>query len=197
MQMPETELPRHLQRAEVETALLHLLQNPGEMARALKLARVLAGGLAATDGEDLLQKAIVLLLAGRRNWPRGLATLILLKGVMRSIASNTRKRADYLLAGDLDSPSDEDVENESSPLAEGVSRESDPARVVEGQSDLATMQNAVKGDEEVEFLVEALAEGLTGMAIATELGWDAKKYDAARKRLSRRLAALKPDRSER
>jgi hypothetical protein len=33
------------------------------------------------------------------------------------------------------------------------------------------------------------------MGIAKELGWDAKKYDAARKRLSRRLATLKTDRS--
>lgn len=39
------------------------------------------------------------------------------------------------------------------------------------------------------------AEGLTGMGIAKEFGWDAKKYDAARKRLSRRLAAFNTDRS--
>jgi DNA-directed RNA polymerase specialized sigma24 family protein len=197
MQMPETELPRHLQQAEVEAILVQLAQDAGQMARALKLARVFSSGLAGMDAEDLLQKAIVLLLAGRRRWRRGLSTLIVLKGAMRSIASNTRKKADYILADDLDSPSDEDVEDESSHLAEGVTRESDPARVLEGESDLAGIQNAVKGDEEVELLVEALADGLTGMSIAAELGWDAKKYDAARKRLSRRLAMLKADRSER
>jgi hypothetical protein len=196
MRMPDTEPPKHLQRGEVQAALVQLVQDSGEMARAVKLSRVLASGLTTMDGEDLLEKAMVLLLAGRRHWPRGLPTLVVLRGVMRSIASNTRKKLDYLLAGDLGAPSDEDSEAESSPLAEGVSQETDPGRVLEAESELAAIQNAVKGDEELEFLVEALAEGLTGMAIAEELGWDGKRYDAARKRLSRRLAALKTDRSK-
>jgi hypothetical protein len=196
MVMPDTGPPKHLQRAELEAALVRLVQDSGEMARVVKLARVFANGLVAMDGEDLLGKAMALLLAGRRNWPRGLPTLVVLRRAMRSIASNTRKKADYLLADDLDAPSDDDSGEESSPLAEGVSQESDPARAVEAESELAAIQKAVKGDEELELLVEALAEGLTGMGIATELGWDGKKYDAARKRLSRRLAALKTDRSK-
>jgi DNA-directed RNA polymerase specialized sigma24 family protein len=190
---PEPEPPKHLQRAEVDSALDRLVHDSGEMARARKLARVIAHGLPAMDAEDLLQKAMMLLLAERRKWPRGLSTLGMLKGVMRSIAYRTRRKMDYVLAEDLGAPSDEDSEVESSPLAEGVSREADPARALQGQSDLVAVQNAVKGDEELELLVEALAEGLTGMSIATELGWDAKTYDAARKRLSRRLAALKTD----
>jgi DNA-directed RNA polymerase specialized sigma24 family protein len=195
MLMPEPEPPKHLQRAEVDAALVSLVQDSGEMARARKLARVVAHGLPAMDAEDLLGKAMVLLLAERRKWPRGLSTLGMLKGVMRSVAYRTRKKQDYLLAEDLGTPSDEDSEVESSPLAEGVSPETDPARAVEGESDLGAVQNAMKGNEELEFLVEALAEGLTGTGIAKELGWDEKKYDAARKRLSRRLAALKTDRS--
>lgn len=195
MLVPETEPPKHLQLAEVDAALVRLVQDSGEMARVLKLARVLANGLRAMDGGDLLSKAMVLLLAGRRNWPRGLSTLVVLKGVMRSIASNTRKKPDYRLAEDLGAPSDDDPEKESSPLAEGVSRESDPARAVEAESEIVAAQYAVKGDEELELLVEALAEGLTGIGIATELGWDAKKYDAARKRLSRRLSARRTHRS--
>lgn len=196
MLMPESELPNHLQRAEVDAALVRLVQDSGEMARARKLARVIAHGLQAMDSEDLLGNAMMLLLAERRKWPRGLSTLKILKGVMRSVAYCTRRKLDYLLAEDLGASSAENSEVESSPLAEGVSPETDPARAVEGESDLVAVQNAVKGDEELEFLVEALAEGLTGMGIAKELGWDAKRYDAARNRLSRRLAALKIDRSK-
>lgn len=197
MQMPETELPRYLQPAEVEAAVAQLTKDAGAMARSLKLARVFAGGLPGMASEDLLQKAIVLLLAGRRRWRRDLSTLQVLKGAMRSIASNTRKKADYVLADDLDAPPSEDIEGQSSPLAEGVSRETDPARVLEDSDNLGVVLNAVKGDEELELLVEALADGLVGMAIARELDWDAKKYDAARNRLSRRLAALKADRGAR
>lgn len=195
MLMPDSEPPKHLQRAEVDAALVRLVQDAGEMARVRKLARVIAHGLPAMDADDLLGKAMMLLLAGTRKWPRGLPALVTLKGVMRSVAYRTRRKLDYLLAEDLGTPSDDDSEIESSPLAEGVSPESDPARAVEAESELAAVQNAVKGDEELELLAEALAEGLTGMGIAKELGWDRKDYDAARKRLSRRLAAIKTDRS--
>lgn len=195
MLVPETEPPHRLQRSEVESALVCLIQDSGEMARAKKLAKVLVQGLPAMDSEDLLQKSFTLLLAGRRSWPRGLSTLQVLRGVMRSIASNTRKQDTYILADDLSAPSNEDCGSEAVLLAEGTGAESDPARTVAADAELIAVQNAVKGDEDLELLVEALAEGLTGTGIATELGWDGKKYDAARKRLSRRLAALKADRS--
>lgn len=195
MLMPETEPPKHLQRPEVESSLVRLIQDSGEMARAKKLAKVLAHGLSAMDAEDLLQKAFTLLIAGRRSWPRELPTLILLKGVMRSVASSARKKPEYLLAEDIGALSDEDSGVDLAPLAEGTSPEMDPARIAAAESELAAVQDAVKGDEDLELLVEALAEGLTGTGIASELGWDGKKYDAARKRLSRRLAGLKTDRS--
>jgi DNA-directed RNA polymerase specialized sigma24 family protein len=195
MLVPEPEPPEHLQRAEVDAALVRLVRDSGAMARARKLARVIAHGLSAMDADDLLQKAMLLLVAEKRKWPRALSTLGMLKGVMRSVAYRTRRKLDYLLAEDLGGPSNDDSDGESSPVAEGVSPGMDPALAVQGESELDAVQNAVKGDEELEFLVEALAEGLTGMGIAKELGWDGKKYDAARKRLSRRLATLKTDRS--
>ena len=174
MLVPETELPTHLQRAEVDAVLVRLVQDSGEMARARKLARVIAHGLPAMDADDLLGKAMLLLLSEKRKWPRGLSTLGVLKGVMRSITYRTRRKLDYLLAEDLGASRDEDSDVESSPLAEGVSPETDPARAVEGESELVAVQNAVKGNEELEFLVEALAEGLTGISIAKELGWDGR-----------------------
>lgn len=195
MLMPDTEPPKHLERTEVDAALVRLSQDSGEMARAVKLARVIAHGLPAMDEKDLLQKAMVLLLTGQRKWRRDLSTLTVLRGVMCSVAWRTRQRPDYVLADDVGAAFDEESESQSSPLSEGVCRESDPGRVIEGQSELAAIQKAVEGDEDLELLVEALAEGLIGMEIATTLNWDARRYDAARKRLSRRLAALKKERS--
>jgi hypothetical protein len=190
MLMPEIEPPKHLQRAEVDAELARLVQDPAQLARARKIAKFFAHGLTAMDWEDLLYKAMTLLLAGKRKWPRAISTLGVLEGVMRSVASNTRKKLDYVLADDLISTSDE--EGASSPLDRAGSSEFDPAFLAEAES---ALRNAVKGDEEVELFLEALAEGLTGTDIAKELGWDGKTYEAARKRLSRRLAALKTDRS--
>src|SRR5262245_10272236 len=177
MLAPEPEPPTHLQRFEVEAAVARFAQDASEMARGRKLARLLAHGLPAMDAEDLLQNAFILLLTGSRRWPRGLAALVMLKGVMRSVASNARKKPNYVLAEDLGYPFDEDSEEECSPVAEGASPQADPARIVEAESDMATIQSLVAGDEELELLTEALADGLTGMNIATELGWDGKKYD--------------------
>lgn len=195
MLMPESELPKHLQRAEVDAALSSLVRNSGDMARARKLAAAIAHGLPAMNGDDLLGKAMLLLLAEQRKWRRDLSTLTVLIGVMKSVAYRTRRKLDYLLAEDLGAPSDEDVESESSPLAEGISLQTDPALRIEGESELDAVANAVKGDEELELYVEALADGLKGKSIAQELGWSDTKYDAERKRLSRRLASLKADRS--
>lgn len=195
MLMPESESPIHLQRAEVDAALAYLVQNAGEMAKARKLARTISHGLQVMDADDLLGEAMVLLLMERRKWPRGLPTLVMLKGVMKSVAFNTRKKTSYLLAEDLGNPTYEESDSEASPLTEGVSRETDPARRVEGESELDVVANAVKGDEELELHVEALADGLVGKGIAQELGWNESKYDAVRKKLSRRLASLKTDRS--
>lgn len=197
MLMPESEPPKHLQRAEVDAALVCLVQSAGDMAKARKLARTIVRGLPGMDADDLLQKAMTLLLAEKRKWPRGLPTLAMLKGVMRSVAWSTRKKADYLLAEDLGNSTDEDFETESSALAEGVSPQTDPARRIEGESELESVMNEVKGDEELELYVEALADGLTGKDIAQELGWSGAKYDAVRKRFSRRLASLKQERSQR
>src|SRR5438876_89752 len=108
MPAPEPEPPKHLQRAEVDAALVRLTQDAGEIARARKLARVMAHGLPTMGAEDLLQKAILLLLAEKRKWPRGLSTLGMLKGVMKSVAYRTRRKLDYLLAGDVGAQSDED-----------------------------------------------------------------------------------------
>jgi hypothetical protein len=62
-----------------------------------------------------------------------------------------------------------------------------PERELEGLSELQYVQSLVHGDEDLELLVEAWAEGLRGQDVLEELGWDGKTHDAARKRLQRRL----------
>jgi hypothetical protein len=190
MLMPENDPPKHLLRAEVDAALVSLAKAPAQLARVMKLARLFAHGLTAMDADDLLSKSMTLLLAEKRKWRRDVSTVGVLKGVMRSVASNTRKKLDYVLADDLVTHSDDDGDGDSSPMDRACSSESDPGLIAEAESSL---REAVKGDEEVELFLEALADGLTGADIAKELGWDGKTYEAARKRLSRRLAVLKTD----
>ncbi len=65
---------------------------------------------------------------------------------------------------------------------------------VDTAESISAVYAAVAGDEEMEMLVMVWADGLRGDAAAKELEWDKNKYEATRKRLTRRLNALDSDR---
>lgn len=158
-----------------------------QSVRAVALAKFYARGLRHLTPEDLLHEAFTQLRTGQRSWPRGLTPLRAFGKAMHSIASNARKKADYFLAEDLSPNLDSrDPENHSS--LEVPKAEADPARIVEAQSELALARQAVRGDKDMELLLETWADGIRGQPAIRELGWDANRYDAVRKRLLRRLA---------
>lgn len=55
---------------------------------------------------------------------------------------------------------------------------------------LERLARAVEDDEDAHLLLLAWAEGFRGREAATELGWDDKRHDAARKRLNRKIDAM-------
>jgi hypothetical protein len=135
--------------------------------------------------EDLLQEAFTQLRTGQRSWPRGLAPLRAFSKAMHSIASNARKKADYLLAADLQPP----CAHATGPttLLDAPSAAADPARITEAESELAMARRAVHGDQDAELLLEVWADGVRGQQAMSELGWHPSRYHATRKRLLRRL----------
>lgn len=160
-----------------------------QSVRALALARFYARGLRHLTAEDLLHEAFTQLRTGQRSWPRGLSPLRAFGKAMQSIASNARKKADYMLAGDLNPNADFRDPESHSPL-EVPNPEADPARIAEAESELSRARQAVRGDNDMERLLETWADGLRGQPAMRELGWDAHRYNAVRKRLLRRLASV-------
>jgi len=63
----------------------------GEKTSLTRIARLYATRT-PYDGADLLQEAICRLLSGERTWPRGVPAVLLLGGVIRSIAWQWRKK---------------------------------------------------------------------------------------------------------
>lgn len=181
-----------LTRAEVDAVLAAFTAADWERAKAI--AAGFCGGLTGWKPNDLLQETLVKLLDGARVWRRGLHPLVVLKTAMHSVASNARKRNEA-------SPIDEHVvvnplevdEEDKTPVAHGKVAVT-PEDQTSGKQQMAALYAALGGDEELELLVMAWADGLRGAEAREELGWDEKKYDAARNRLLRRLAALDPDR---
>jgi hypothetical protein len=78
-----------LPRAEILAAVKAL--GDGEKTSLAKIARLYATKT-PYDGADLLQEAICRLLSGERAWPRGVPAVLLLGGVIRSIAWQWRQK---------------------------------------------------------------------------------------------------------
>jgi DNA-directed RNA polymerase specialized sigma24 family protein len=188
--VPEPRLS--LTRVEVDAVLTAF--QPADWTRAEAIAAALCGGLTGWTPDDLLQEAMTKLLEGDRTWPAGVHPLVVLKTAMRSIASNARKHNEA-------SPVDEavvldpttELDSEVTPKAHGRVTVT-PEDKTSGKQQLVAVYAIVSGDEDLEMLVMAWADGLRGEDARQELGWDGKKYDAARNRLLRRLKAVDPDR---
>lgn len=188
--IPEPE--KRLTKAEVEAVLTAF--TPADWQRAKAIAAAFCGGLTGWKPDDLLQETVLKLLDGTRVWPHGVHPLVVLKTAMHSVASNARKHNEA-------SPVDENVivdpfeadDDDKTPVAHGKVSVT-PEDKMSGKQQMVALYAALGGDEDLELLVMAWADGLRGAEAREELGWDEKKYDAARNRLLRRLAALDPDR---
>ena len=175
---------------EVEVALRAL--SPADWERALRLARFRVGGLADWTGESLLSEALAKLLAGERVWRRGVSALQTLKNVLHSLASNDRKKQtgapiDRFATVDVGVGDAEDEDHVPGVVAID---DRSPERIVAGRSQLAAIENLVADDEDAQMVLMAWSEGIRGKAAAEDLGFDMKRYDAARKRLERKLETV-------
>lgn len=185
MRPPQDDDPDRLTPAEVEAELRRLCGG-ADYARAKSLARARAAGITDWTAEDLLHEAMVKLLCGERRWPRGVHPLVVLKTAMHSIASNTRKRANK---GPIDRRVAVETTSGENDEQQGLVAVADttPVDVANAKSELEAIQNLVAGDDEAELVAMAWADGLRGKEAADALGFDMKTYEAARKRLIRKL----------
>ncbi len=187
--MCSMELPdNQLSPSEVEAELRAFSSGP-DWKRAESLARMCAAGLGDWTPDDLLAEALVKLLGGERTWRRGVSPLVTLKTIMRSISSNNHKKAKN---GPIDQFAKVDVgagESDEDALP-GVQPEDQhtPEEIVDGRSQLRYIASLVAGDEDVENVLAAWSIGLRGKEAAQELGFEMNRYEAARKRLTARLA---------
>lgn len=178
-----------LSLAEVGEALDQLCAG-ADFARALSIARGRAAGLVGWTAEDLLHETMVNLLAGNRRWPRGLHPLVVLKTAMHSIASNIRKRGKK---GPVDArASAEDADQHREPEVSDQT----PIDAVDAKTQLEVILKAVAGDEDAGLVAMAWADELRGKDAAEALGFDMKRYEAARKRLLRKLEPIAAVRRE-
>jgi DNA-directed RNA polymerase specialized sigma24 family protein len=177
-----------LSTQEIESAISAF--SPAEWAKADRMAQFFANNLPGMTGEDLLQEAMVKFLAGERVWPTDLPSLIVLKNAMRSIASNERKKYLSVDANIQIGAPESGAELEDTREFIETTSDITPLDILDGQRQLEAAYAQVAGDEDAELVLMAWADSMRGKEAAEAVGLDAKRYDAARNRLIRKLAPL-------
>jgi|GEM_PF-624818 len=187
-----------LSAEDVDQEIRALLGSAANFARLKSIAFTLAAGVTGLTGDDLLNETVVRFYEGRRTWPRGVHPLVVFKSAMHSLASDMRKRValspvdeNFVLA----TAGGEDAFADARPQVHGAATLT-PEDELSGKQQLAAVYAVVVSDEDLELLVLVWADGQRGEEAANELDWDMKKYEAVRKRLTRRLDALEPYRRQ-
>lgn len=180
----------NLNRAQINAVLEAF--SAADWKRANVIAAFFCQGLVGMNANDLLQETLVKFLEGNRVWPAGEHPLVVLKTAMHSVSSNARKRnaRSPIDAATVVAPLQSGAGDESETTVEGVMTIT-PEDELSGKQQIVAVYAALGGDEELETLTLAWSDGLRGNDAMQELGWESKKYDAVRKRLMRRLDALK------
>lgn len=174
-----------LSRDEIQCLFENL--SDADWVRAEKSARFLVRGLVGISWEDILQESITKLLSGERSLPRHVTPMISLQNIMHSEASNYRKS--FRNSG-IDAKVV--VTEEELPGSQTVMpiNQISPERIVAASDELNHIYDVLENDPELQMVAMAWADGIRGAEAADAAGLDAQSYDAARKRLSRKLDAL-------
>ena len=180
-----------------------------ELLRLEKAASILLGGTEYSNPRELLNEALARSLQGGlgddgRHWPQGVPFTVFVKNAMKSIADTSRHslhQTEEALAGDLVAPdsveSDPiDVLVSGSPSVEAQAIELEARRAKEGQdaSDLAALDEHFRHDEQVDWIIMGIQDGVAAREIQELSGMTPTQYETAHKRFRRGLEKLFPGR---
>ena len=180
--------PPPLSEAEIHREISSL--TPGERTRLIKIASYY-GRISFEEPDELVQEAIYRVLAGMREWPRGLEKIRFLAGVIKSIAGD-RKRA---LRRDLTRtvPLNEEMEKVGDPRHRGTfDHEGADARGIMAKIDLQRIVTAYFDDDPIaQKILLGVADGARGEDLEEASGLSPTEYESKRKKIRRRIEKLK------
>lgn len=159
--------------------------------RATSCARILCLNLPDLTARDLLHEALVQLLDGTRRCPQNVKLMTTVYFVMRSIASHVRKKVkDGPIDHGVEVISDFDDEEDTLNAVIPISLAS-PEKIAQDREVIADIERLFDDDFEVRCLLHHWAQGYFGSDARFEMNLSLNKFEAANKRLRRRLAAYK------
>lgn len=153
--------------------------------RLEKMARNRAKVLKGADWQDVFQESIRRCLAGTRPWPKNVALVPFLGGVMRSVAEEMKERQKR-------EPMDQSVrqrpdDGEHPDLFEGLpSPDPGPAERADSAEEFAEVEALFADDEEAWLVATARAEGFDPAEIQSAFDLSATQYASILKRIRRK-----------
>jgi RNA polymerase sigma-70 factor (ECF subfamily) len=150
------------------------------------IARLHARGLPAdVSWDDLLQEAFARVISGSRRKPEGVAMVVFLSGVMRSLRSEHWRRAQLESRDSHALRRLRDVQD--SQELEPTDPTPDPERSMIAWQEMARINRLFADDPVALQIVLGLAEGLSPDEIRKMSGICKTDYDSARRRMRRAL----------
>jgi len=153
-----------------------------------KIRRKYAPGI---SGKDLLHEAWLRVFEGKRKWRmRQVGFLPFMFGVIGGIGSDlTRTNSGKLSAASLSESAlrNEDDPEQESPLDRYASNSDTPEAIAIAKEQFAGFHSDFEDDESTWYVLECMAENLSGLEIQQRLKMSDKDFDAARKKIARRV----------
>lgn len=192
---------------EVASAIERL--SDADLLRLEKAASILLGGTEYSNPRELLNEALARALQGGlgadgRHWPQGVPFTVFVKNAMKSIADTSRHslhQTEEVLARDLvdpDSVAGDPIEvlAKGIPSVEAQALESEARQAKEEQeaADLAALNGHFNHDEQVEWIMMGIQDGIPAHEIQGLSGMTSTQYETAHKRFRRGLEKLFPGR---
>jgi DNA-directed RNA polymerase specialized sigma24 family protein len=173
----ETGGQRQLSEEEVEERLSSLTQ-----ADWLKLAKYGRGLTRGPDGDDLAQAACVRILEGGRGWTENMKTVPFIFGVMRSILDQWRSKGS-LKTVPIDGMSGGQLRAFEVKAADTITAE----RELIAKRELKEIEALFLDDENATWVLTGIEDDTPAKEIQEFSGMSLNEYEAARKRVARRL----------
>jgi DNA-directed RNA polymerase specialized sigma24 family protein len=153
-----------LSRAEIDKAIKFL--TAAEKTKIMKIAARYAKVTSYGDG-DLFQEACLRAMDGRRKWPRGLRATPFFLQVMRSIASEWKRKDD--------------------PLSADIGDDGAEVRRVAAKIDVERIMALFEDDPIAQEILKLMADGARGDDIRKATGRSPTEYESTRRKIRRRI----------
>ncbi len=173
---------------EVKAILARL--SHADQVKLRRIAHYQAKKIPGCNADELLTEGLTRVIEGVRQWPRGLNIATFMNNVFGSIVSNMAKH--HIYASKFESNTEVDISGDVDCAEKPVTLDTapDPTGEIYAQEMLQRLTTALSSDQHALAVLMSMAEGLKATEAQTQFNISAHQYDAARKRLKRKVEEL-------